>query len=304
VGEGGDEVSVAGFIACQRTGYGMPHAVACRALGVSQSWFYKWIGRPPTPRQQRRLDLADRVGKIFAESGGTYGSPRVALELRVEGWRVSTNTVAQLMAQLGLVARPRRRRRSLTKPGRRPAARDHVRRQFVAVAPNLLWCGDLTEIVTDEGKMYMASVLDLFSRKCLGHAFGAHHDAQLAEAALVMAIANRRGRVDGVIFHSDRGSEYTAEAFEAACTRQGIIQSMARVGSALDNAVAEAFNSTIKVEFIHRHRFTTRDQARTQISTWITGFYNPRRRHSACDGMSPDDYERFIVEARGSTRTS
>ncbi len=119
-----------------------------------------------------------------------------------------------------------------------------------------------------------------------------------------MAIANRRGHVDGVIFHSDRGSEYTAQAFEAACHRQGIIQSMARVGSALDNAVAEAFNSTIKVEFIHRNQFATRDQARTQISTWITEFYNPRRRHSACNGMSPDDYEKFMAEARGSTRTS
>jgi transposase InsO family protein len=271
---------------------------------VSESWYYKWLDRPPTPRQQRRQDLADRVAKIFAESGGTYGSPRVALDLWEQGWRVSVNTVAKIMAELGLVARPQRRRRSLTRPGRRPAAKDHVRRQFVAVAPNLLWCGDLTEVVTGEGKLYLASVLDLFSRKCLGHAFSPHHDADLAEAALVMAIANRRGQVDGVIFHSDRGSEYTAVAFEAACTRQGIIQSMARVGSALDNAVSEAFNSTIKVEYIHRHRFATREQARTQISTWITGFYNPRRRHSACNGMSPDNYEKFMAEARGSTRTS
>jgi putative transposase len=294
-------VSVAAFIACQRAEHAVPHALACRALGVSESWFYKWRDRAPTPRQQRRADLADRVGKIFAESGGTYGSPRVAQDLWAEGWRVSVNTVAQIMADLGLVARVRRRRRSLTKPGRRPAARDHVRRQFTAVAPNLLWCGDLTEVVTDEGKLYLAGVLDLFSRRCLGHAFSAHHDAELAEAALVMAIANRGGQVEGVIFHSDRGSEYSAEAFEAACDRQGIIQSMARVGSALDNAVSEAFNSTIKVEYIHRHRFTTREQARTSISNWITEFYNPRRRHSACDGMSPIDYEQFIAEARGST---
>jgi transposase InsO family protein len=294
-------VSAAAFIACQRTEHAVPHAVACRALGVSESWFYKWRDRPPTPRQQRRADLVDRIGKIFAESGGTYGSPRVALDLWAEGWRVSVNTVAQIMAELGLVARVRRRRRSLTKPGRRAAARDHVRRQFTAVAPNLLWCGDLTEIVTGEGKLYLASVLDLFSRRCLGHAFSIHHDADLAEAALLMAIANRSGQAEGVIFHSDRGSEYTAEAFEAACHRQGIIQSMARVGSALDNAVSEAFNSTIKVEYIHRHRFATHQQARTSISTWITDFYNPRRRHSACAGMSPIDYERFMAEARGST---
>jgi transposase InsO family protein len=297
-------VSVAAFIACQRTEQRVPHAVACRALGLSESWFYKWRNRPATARQQRRQQLADRIGKIFAESGGTYGSPRVAQELWAAGWRVSVNTVAQLMAELGLVARVRRRRRSLTRPGRRAAARDHVRRQFTAVAPNLLWCGDLTEIVTDQGKLYLATVLDLFSRKCLGHAFGVHHDADLAEAALLMAIAHRGGQVEGVIFHSDRGSEYTAAAFEAACARQGIIQSMARVGSALDNAVAEAFNSTIKVEYIHRRRFATQEQARTQISSWITGFYNPRRRHSACEGMSPDDYERLIAQARGSTGTS
>jgi transposase InsO family protein len=147
----------------------------------------------------------------------------VAPELPAAGWRVSVNTVAQLMTERGLAARPRRRRRSLTKPGRRPAARDHVRRRFVAAAPDLLWCGDLTEVVTDEGKLYLATVLDLPSRKCLGHAFSAHHDADLAQAAPVMAITNRRGRVEGVIFHSDPGSEYTAKAFEAARTRQGII---------------------------------------------------------------------------------
>ncbi len=196
-------MSVAAFIACQRAEHGVPHATSCRALGVSESWYYKWLDRPPTPRQQRRQDLTDRVAKIFAESGGTYGSARVALDLWEQGWRVSVNTVAKIMAELGLVARPQRRRRSLTRPGRRPAAKDHVRRQFVAVAPNLLWCGDLTEVVTGEGKLYLASVLDLFSRKCLGHAFSPHHDADLAEAALVTAIANRRGQVDGVIFHSD-----------------------------------------------------------------------------------------------------
>src|SRR5437764_12379658 len=130
------------------------------------------------PRQRRRQDLADRIGKIFAESGGTYGSPRVALDLWEEGWRVSVNTVAKIMAAQGLVGRAQRRRRSLTKPGRRAAARDHVRRQFVAVAPNLLWCGDLTEIITVEGKLYLASGLDLFRRKCLGHALSPHHDAQ------------------------------------------------------------------------------------------------------------------------------
>jgi putative transposase len=294
-------VSVAAFIVCQRAGFGVPHAVSCRALGVSESWLYKWRDRPPTRRQARRAELVDRIGKLFAESGNTYGSPRIWLDLRADGWRLSVNTVAKIMAEQGLVARVVKRRRGLTKPGRKPAAKDHVRRQFTSVAPNLLWCGDLTEIVTDEGKLYQASVLDLFSRKCLGYAFSAHHDADVAEAALAMAIADRGGRVEGVIFHSDRGGEYTADAFAAACTRQGMIQSMARVGSALDNAVSEAFNSTLKVEYVYRHHFRTREEARTSIANWITGFYNPRRRHSACNGMSPIDYERYITEARGAT---
>lgn len=291
-------MSVAAFIGSQRTEHGVPHAVACRALGVSESWFYKWHGRQPTPRQRRRQRLADAIRAVFDASGGTYGSPRVTLELRAAGWRVGENTVAQLMAELGLAGRKPKRRRSLTKPGKRPTAPDRVRRQFTAVAPNLLWCGDLTVIETDEGKLYLATVLDLFSRRMLGYAMSEHHDADLAVAALRMAAASRGGNVDGVIFHSDRGSEYTAQAFETACRKLGVLQSMGRVGSALDNAAAEAFNSTIKVEYIHRQRFRTRAEARLKIATWIVDFYNARRRHSACDGLSPIDYERFMAEAR------
>jgi transposase InsO family protein len=293
-------VSVARFVSCQRTEFGVPHAVSCRALGLSESWFYKWRERPLTPRQARRAELADRVRELFDASGGTYGSPRVTLDLWAEGWRVSVNTVATLMAELGLAGRKPKRRRNLTKPGKRAAAPDRVRRQFNAVAPNVLWCGDLTEVDTDEGKLYLATVLDLFSRKMLGYAMSEHHDAELAAASLSMAVA-ARGGVDGVIFHSDRGSEYTAETFEKACRRLQVIQSMGRVGSALDNAASEAFNSTIKVEYIHRHRFRTRAEARLKIATWIVDFYNARRRHSACDGLSPIDYERYMAEARGAT---
>jgi putative transposase len=292
-------VSVARFISSQRTEHDVPHAVSCRALGLSESWFYKWRDRPPTARQVRRAELADRIREVFDASGGTYGSPRVTLDLWAEGWQVSVNTVARLMAELGLAGRQPKRRRQLTKPGKRPVAPDRVRRQFTAVAPNLLWCGDLTEVDTDEGKLYLATVLDLFSRRMLGYAMSEHHDADLAVASLQMAAANRAGDVDGVIFHSDRGSEYTAEAYEIACRRLGVLQSMGRVGSALDNAAAEAFNSIIKVEYIHRHRFRTRSEARLKIATWIVDFYNTRRRHSACDGMSPIDYERFMAEARG-----
>jgi transposase InsO family protein len=290
-------VSVAAFIGSQRTEHGVPHAVSCRALGLSESWFYKWRDRPPTGRQVRRAELAEAIRGFFDASGGTYGSPRITLDLWEAGFQVSENTVAKLMAQLGLAGRTPKRRRSLTRPGRRVSAPDLVRRRFTAVAPNVLWCGDLTEIETDEGKLYLATVLDLFSRRLLGYAMSGHHDAALARASIQMAAATR-GDVHGVIFHSDRGGEYTARAYAAACGKLGVIQSMGRVGSALDNAAAEAFNSIIKVEYIHRQRFRTRAEARLKIATWIVDFYNARRRHSACDGMSPIDYERLMAEAR------
>ncbi|MEZ0076944.1 putative transposase [Planotetraspora sp. GP83] len=206
------------------------------------------------------------------------------------------------MAELGLVARERRKPRSLTRQGRRPAAPDLVRRQFTAVAPDVLWCGDVTEIVTGEGKLYLATVEDLFSRQILGYAMSAHHDAALTIAALQMAAVTRGGNIDGVIFRTDRGSEYTAARFAAACRHWGVVQSMGRVGCALDNAAAESFNSTLKVEFVHRHRFATRDQARVKIATWIADFYNARRRHSAAEGLPPIDYEQRMTAARAAAR--
>ena len=289
---------MAAFISSQRTEHDVPHAATCRALGLSESWFYKWRDRQPTPRQRQRAELAVKIREIFDASGGTYGSPRVTLELHAAGWQVGENTVAALMAQLGLAGRKPKRRRNLTKQGKRPVAPDRVDRKFSAPAPDVLWCGDMTEIVTDQGKLYLATVLDLFSRRLLGYAMSEHHDADLVIASLRMAAATRGGTIDGVIFHSDRGSEYTSQAYESACRRLGVLQSMGRVGSALDNAAAESFNSTIKVEYIHRHRFATRAEARLKISTWIVDFYNLRRRHSTCDGVSPIDYERFMAEAR------
>ncbi|WP_326793872.1 IS3 family transposase (plasmid) [Streptomyces sp. NBC_00841] len=289
------------MISDQRTEYDIPHTVACRALGVSEAWFYKWRRRPsePTKREARRRQLEERITYFFRESGDTYGSPRVTLDLWAEGWQVSVNTVAEIMADLGLQGRkPPRRRRSLTRQGKRRAAPDLVHRRFDAVAPDVLWVGDMTEIETGEGKLYLATVLDLFSRRLLGYAMGSHHDAALVGASLQMAVAVRGGDVDGVIFHSDRGSEYTSEAYNNLCDRLGVVQSMGRVGSALDNAAAESFNSLIKVEYIHRNRFATRAEARLKIATWITDFYNPRRRHSGAAGLPPIEFERTISEAR------
>ncbi|WP_158801443.1 DDE-type integrase/transposase/recombinase, partial [Streptomyces sp. NRRL S-37] len=159
-----------------------------------------------------------------------YGSPKVFIELVRRGWRVSVNTVAKLMAELGPAGRKIRRRRSLTRPGRRPAAPDFVRRDFTAEEPDLVWAGDMTEIDTGEGKLYLATVIDLFSRRLLGYAMGARHDAELVVASLNMAAATRGGDVRGVIMHTGRGSEYCSRKFKRACRQLGIVQSMGRVG--------------------------------------------------------------------------
>jgi putative transposase len=294
-------VIVAEFIASQRTGFGVPHAIACRALEVSQSWFYKWINRKPTARDLRREQLDEQIRRLFSASGGTYGSPRITDDLREAGRRVSENTVAARMVELGLAGRPAKQRRSLTRQSKRPVARDLVRRIFTTVAPDVLWCGDVTQIDTDEGPLYLATTEDLFSRRMLGYAMSAHHDAALVVASLRMAAATRGGDVDGVIFHSDRGSEYTAGATAAACQALGVVQSMGRVGSALDNAAAESFNSTLKVEFVHRHRFATRAEARIRIATWIADFYNTTRRHSANDGLAPIPFEHQMAHARAAS---
>ncbi|MFD8692695.1 IS3 family transposase [Streptomyces sp. NPDC059651] len=239
-----DPAAVVGVISDQKTEHHIPHRTSCRALGVSEAWFYKWRRRParPTKREVRRAELEKRIRYFFDRSGRTYGSPRITLDLWDEGWQVSQNTVAEIMAELGLQGRkPPRRRRSLTRQGKRKAAPDLVRRGFDAVEPDLLWWGDMTEIETSEGKLYLASVHDAFSRRALGYAMGPRHDTVLVSAALKMAVATRGGTVDGVIFHTDRGSEYNAESFQQLCRRWGVVQSMGRVGSALDNAAAESF---------------------------------------------------------------
>lgn len=228
-------MTVASFVAAQRTDHGVPHALSCRALGLSESWFYKWRGRPPTARQDRRARLDAAVKASFDDSGGTpgtYGSPRVWEDLVEDGWAVSKNSVAASMARQRLQGRcPKRKRRCLTRPDKAAAPiPDLIKRDFSAEAIDQRWCGDLTELPTDEGKLYLATVLDLASRRLPGFAMGEHHDAPLARAALCMAAAVRGGRVAGVVFHSDKGSEYTGDVFAEACAGLGAIQSMGRVG--------------------------------------------------------------------------
>jgi putative transposase len=283
---------VAGFIAVQRARYGIPYATSCRALGVSQSWLYKWCHGDASLRRARRRALTDLVVALFGRHRGTYGSPRITDELRAMGWRVSVNTIAQIMAEQHLVARPGRRRRGLTRPDRSARkAPNLLRRDFTPPQrPDVVWVGDLTEIPNDEGPFYLAVVLDLHSRRVVGYALDAHHDAQLATAALQVAIAVRGGHVAGVIFHSDQGGEYTGDVFRAACTRAGVRQSMGRTGSALDNAVAESFNSTLQFELLAHNHFSTRAQARTSVVAWIEE-YNTVRLHSTVGMRPPAVYE-------------
>jgi putative transposase len=287
---------VAAFIATQRDSYGVPHAVACRALGVSQAWFYKWRHGDASPRHARREQLKIAIRRWFAKHHGTYGSPRITADLRDEGWRVSENTVAQLMRELGLRARRKRRRKQTTRPGRgRWRAPDLIHRDFATKELNRKWYGDGTEIPTDEGKLFLDSVLDMGSRRIVGFAVGEHHDAELAEGALVMAVAVRGGKdaVTGVIMHTDQGSEYTADRLRAACARLRITQSMGRPGSALDNAVIEAWHSTVEFELRRLEHFATLAQARTRVATWIED-YNHHRRHSALGMRSPIAYEHSL----------
>jgi len=293
-------MSVARFIASQRTEHRVPHAKCCRWLGVSESWFYKWLDRPPTSRQARRAALDTAVKASFEESGGTpgtYGSPRVFEDLVETGWRVSKKTVAASMARQGLQGRcPKRKRRCLTRPDKAAdPIPDLVRRDFSAEAVDQRWCGDLTEIPTDEGKLYLGTVLDLASRRLPGFAMSEHHDSALAKAALCMAAAVRGGDVDGVVFHSDKGGEYVGDLFAGACDAWGVTQSMGRVGSALDNAAAESFNSTLEHELLSRTHFATNDQARREVARFIDA-YNHRRRHSSCGMLPPVAYEAMLAQ--------
>ena len=286
-------MSLAGVIVAEGAQHHIPHATACRALGVSQAWFYKWRHGDTSCRRARREQLSIEIRRLFAVHRGRYGSPRITADLVEEGWRVSVNTVAQIMAEQGLRARPKRRRRGGTRPGRgRWRAPDLVGRQFGADQLNQKRYGDGTEIRTDEGKLYLDSVLDMGSRRIVGFALSEHHDTDLAYAALVMAVAVRGGRdaIAGVLFHTDQGSEYTAHRFRAACDRIGIRQSMGRPGSALDNAVIESWHSTLEFELRSLEQFATRAQARTAVAAWIDD-YNHDRRHSALQMRSPIDYE-------------
>ncbi len=282
----------AGFIASQRTDHGVPHAVSCRALGVAPSTFYKHRDRPVTQMQLRRQATDAEVKKAFDGSQGTYGSPRVRAQLRRDGTSVSKKTVEASMARQGLCARPKKKKGLTSQNPGAAAPSDLLGRDFSAQGINQKWCGDFKEVKTAEGKVFLATVEDLYSRRMVGFATSDHHPtAELAKAAINTAVATRGGDVKGVIFHSDKGSQYTAEAFAKACRRLGISRSTGRTGNALDNAPAESFFSTLTHELIDRRHWTTRQQARQEITLWVHSWYNQRRLHSAIGMVPPIEYE-------------
>ena len=309
-------MSVARFIADQRTNYRVPHTVVCALLGVSLAWFYKWLGRAQGPgalsglhtRSDRRRDTIDRAVRVmFTMKRGLHGSPRLVHDLRDDGWKVSEKTVADSMRRQGLVARRIKRRNGLTKQDKTaPKFPDLLKRDFTADRQNARWVGDMTEIPTAAGKLYLATVIDLYSRRLLGAATGLHPDAELACAAIKMAVTARGGRdaiwreneAERVVFHTDRGSTYTANSFTKLCRQQGIRQSMGRVGSCFDNAAAEAFFSSLEWEVHSRHDFKNTGQAQAVVLDWCYGFYNHDRRHSSAGMMSPINYENTAAPDR------
>ena len=262
-------------------------------LQVSHGGFYEWCSRRPSKRSLEDARLMSMVHTSFAASDGTYGAVRVARDLRDWGEHCGKRRTARLMRVASLRARPKRRRRPVDE-GLRPEhsiAPNVLDRRFEAEAPNKKWVADFTYVWTTEGWLYVAAVLDLYSRKVVGWSMSAQMTAQLVTDALLMAIW-RRGKPVELLHHSDQGSQYTAEDFQRLLADQGLTCSMSRKGDCWDNAAMESFFSTLKRERVHRRQYATRDQARADVFDYIERFYNPRRRHSTLGLVSPDQFER------------
>jgi putative transposase len=274
---------------------GFPVAAACQAAGVTRSAYYAWAATTAqglAERHREQARLVSEIRRVHARSHGTYGSPRITAELGRRGWRVNHKRVERLMRSHGIVGDRPRRRRSLTKPDAAAApAPDLLGRLFDPDRPDVAWCGDVTWIPTDEGWLYLASVIDLASRHLLGWSMSAHHDARLVCDALDAAVATRgRSRMDATIFHTDRGGEYTSAACIQACQRLGLRRSMSRTGSCLDNAVTESWFASLKVELVERAHYRTRAEARAAIFRWIA-WYNQFRLHSTNGYLPPVEWE-------------
>jgi putative transposase len=265
----------------------------CRALGVSRSGFYAWRAQPRSPRSLQSQELTRLIRAIHVRSRGTYGSPRIHAELRLgHGIRCGRKRVARIMRAHNLVGCGRRRRWATTRrdDGARRAP-DLVARRFGAPAPDRLWVADITFVPTARGFVYLAVVIDAFSRAVVGWSMRRHQLTELVTSALDMAITHRVPR-PGLIHHSDQGSQYTSTALRRQSAQAGIALSMGRRSDAYDNALVESFFATLECECIDRHRFATKEDAELEVFRFIEGFYNRRRRHSSLDYLSPADYER------------
>jgi putative transposase len=268
-----------------------PVATMCRVLRVSPSGFYAWMKRGPSVRAQADAALLDQLRDFHARSDGTYGAPRLLADLREVAIRVGQKRIARLLREAGLQGVSRRRGVRTTRrgPAETPAA-DLVQRDFAATAPNQLWVADITYIPTWAGFLFLAVVLDAYSRRIVGWAMATHLQTDLVLDALNMALAQRKPA--GVIHHSDRGSQYTSVAFGHRCDEMGVRPSRGSVGYAYDNAMAESFFATLECELLARRRFRTQAEARVAVFRYIEGWYNPHRRHSALGQRSPISYER------------
>lgn len=277
------------FILAEKALY--PITLLCYVLGVSRSGFHAWCHRPRAPRLRSDAQLAAQVAAIHKRSRGTYGSPRVHAELQAKGVRVGKKRVERLMRKSGLEARRKRRFRKTTDSKHtNPIAANIVAREFDTEVPNRVWATDVTAIWTLEGWLFLAAILDLYSRRVVGWAVSANNDTSLALSALLAALRARRPAA-GLIHHSDRGSPYASSDYRAALAQHGLVASMSRKGDCWDNAVAESFFGTLKAELVDHEQYTTHQAATRSIADYIDGFYNIERRHSFLDYLNPIEFE-------------
>ena len=267
-----------------------PIATMCRLLGVSSSGYHAWAKRQPSRRAETDAALTADICAAHAASRGTYGAPRIHAELVANGIRIGRKRVARLMRQAGVAGVSRRRFVTTTVRGDRRQAPDLVDRDFTAEEPDRLWVADVTYIPTWAGFLYLAVVLDAYSRRIVGWSMATTLVSQLVLDALNMALQTRRPQC--VIHHSDQGSQYTSIEFGQRCRDAGVRPSMGSVGDAYDNAMCESFFATLECELLARSRFRTPAEARNAVFSFIEGFYNPRRRHSSIGYLSPIEYER------------
>jgi putative transposase len=269
--------------------------VMCQVLEVSRSGYHAWRGRPVNAQASRRAELAEKIRAIFIASRGTYGSPRIHLELLAAGEQVDRKTVAKVMKQAGLIATSPRSFVPTTTDSKHdlPIARNRLKRNFEASAPNQKWCADITYIPTKEGWLYLACVMDCFSRMIVGWSMSDSLAGPLVNAALRMAFARRKPSA-GLIHHSDRGCQYAARIYQTLLASHGILPSMSRPGCCYDNAMMESFYSTLKREAVYPATFATREEAKSAIFEYIEAFYNRKRRHSSLGYVSPQAFEAQI----------